>query len=198
LDDRLQGLGLTDRTEPLAMLHRMAGADDISSLRTLAAGVEPVKDYVRMNNVKGPWDFNAPLNRLVDAVSPESERARHFSNLVHTYLQSGSKDQNAGAQLRALLSSWRDNDSKLRPSLQQSFLLNEIAPLSADLSSLAAAGLAALDYLDQHSPAPPSWQAQQLSLISAAEQPKADLLLVVAAPVRELVEAAGHPPTAGP
>jgi hexosaminidase len=175
------------------MLHRMTGTDDISPLRTLAAVVEPVKDYVRMNNVKGPWDFNAPLNRLVDAVSPESELARQFSNLVQTYLQSGSKDQNAGAQIRTLSSSWRDNDSKLRPSLQQSFLLNEITPLSADLSSLAAAGLAALDYLDRRSPAPPSWEAQQLGLIRAAEQPKADLLLVVAAPVKELVEAAGHP-----
>lgn len=191
-DQRLQRLGLTDTTEPPVMLQRMTEAEDISPLLTLAAVVEPVKDYARMNNVKGPWDFNAPLNRMVDAVSPESELGRHFSNLVQAYLQSGGKDQNAGAKIRTLLASWRDNDSKLRPLLRQSFLLAEITPLSADLSSIATAGLTALDYLDKGTPAPPSWKAQQLGLIQAAEQPRADLLLVVAAPVRELVEAAGR------
>jgi len=60
------------------MLHRMADTGDISALRTLAEVVEPVKDYARMENVKGPWDFRAPLNQLIDAVSPESDAARHF------------------------------------------------------------------------------------------------------------------------
>src|SRR5216683_1260377 len=121
LNWRLDWLGLTHRTGRFQMLHRMTGTDDISALRTLADVVEPVKDYARMDSVKGPWDFRAPLNHLIDAVSPESDAARHFGAQVQAYLQSGSKDQTAESQMRALLTTWRDNDTKLHPVLNQSF-----------------------------------------------------------------------------
>jgi len=79
---RLEWLGLTQRSGMFQMLRRMAGSNDISALRTLADVVEPVKEYARMESVKGSWDFRAPLTHLVDAVSPESEAARHFHDLV--------------------------------------------------------------------------------------------------------------------
>ena len=84
---------------------------------------------------------------------------------------------------------WRDNDMKLHPLLQQSFLLHEVTPLSQDLSALGAAGLQALDYLDKSEPGPESWRAQQLALIERARTPRADLLLLVVAPVQQLIEA---------
>src|SRR5262249_50194428 len=54
---RLEWLGLTHRSHETPMLHRMAGTDDIEALRTLAAVVEPAKDYARMENIHGNWDF---------------------------------------------------------------------------------------------------------------------------------------------
>jgi len=188
LNWRLDWLGLTHRTGRFQMLHRMTGTDDISALRTLADVVEPVKDYARMDSVKGPWDFRAPLNHLVDAVSPESDAARHFGAQVQAYLQSGSKDQTAETQIRALLTTWRDNDRKLHPILDESFLLHEVAPLSEDLSALGVAGLQALDYFDKSEPAPESWRKQQLALVDRAKGPKANLLLMVVAPVEQLIE----------
>ena len=142
-----------------------------------------------MENVKGPWDFRAPLNHMIDAVSPESDAARHFRDQVQAYIQSGYKDQAAEAQVRTLLTTWRDNDMKLHPLLQRSFLLLEVTPLSQDLSALGAAGLQALDYLDKSEPVPESWRAQQLALIERARTPRADLLLMVVAPVQQLIEA---------
>ncbi|HTF22920.1 MAG TPA: family 20 glycosylhydrolase [Candidatus Limnocylindria bacterium] len=189
LNWRLDWLGLKHRTGRFQMLHRMSGTEDISALRTLADVVEPVKDYARISNVKGPWDFRAPLNHLIDAVSPESDAARHFRDQVQAYMQSGCKDQAAEAQVRMLLTTWRDNDMKLRPLLQRSFLLLEVTPLSQDLSALGAAGLQALDYLDKSEPGPESWRAQQLALIERARTPRADLLLLVVAPVQQLIEA---------
>jgi hexosaminidase len=176
------------------MLHRMAGTGDISALRTLADVVEPVKDYTRMESVKGPWDFRAPLNHLVDAVSPESDAARHFRDQVQAYIQSGCKDQAVEAQIRTSLTAWRDNDMKVRSLLQQSFLLLEVTPLSEDLSALGAAGLQALDYLDKSEPSSESWRTQQLTLIERSKTPKANLLLMVVPPVQQLIEAsAGQP-----
>jgi hexosaminidase len=88
-----------------------------------------------------------------------------------------------------LLTTWRDNDMKLYPLLQQSFLLLEVTPLSQDLSALGAAGLQALDYLDKSEPSSESWRTQQLTLIERSKTPKANLLLMVVAPVQQLIEA---------
>jgi hexosaminidase len=188
LNWRLDWLGLTHRTGRFQMLHRMTGTDDISALRTLADVVEPVKDYARMDSVKGPWDFRAPLNHLIDAVSPESDAARHFGAQVQAYIQSGYKDQTAETQIRALLTTWRDNDRKLHPILDESFVLHEVAPLSEDLSALGVAGLQALGYFDKSETSPESWRKQQLALLDRAKGPKANLLLMVVAPVEQLIE----------
>src|SRR6266852_2438389 len=82
----LEFLGLTHRSARMHMLHRMAGTADITALRNLADVVEPVKDYNRWDDAKGPIDFHAPLTRMIDAVYPESDAARHFSDLVQTYV----------------------------------------------------------------------------------------------------------------
>jgi hexosaminidase len=189
LDWRLELLGLTQRSGKFRMLRRMAGTGDISALRTLADTAEPVKDYTRFENVKGPWDFRAPLNHMIDAVSPESDAARHFRDQVQAYVQSGCKDQVVEAQIRTMLTAWRDNATKVRSLLQQSFLLLEVAPLSEDLSALGAAGLEALDYLDKSEPSSESWRNQQLTLIERSKTPRANLLLMVVAPVEQLIEA---------
>jgi len=187
----LEWLGLTHRSARMHMLHRMAGTADIFALRVLADVVEPVKDYNRWDDSKGPIDFHSPLDRMIDAVYPESDTARHFSELVQTYIQSGYKDQGAEAQIRTWLTIWRDNDAKLHPLLMQSSLLEEDATLSQELSALGAAGLQALDYLDKSQTAPDAWKSQQLAVTEQAKQRSADLLLMVAAPVQQLVEASG-------
>ncbi len=189
---RLTALGLTHESGKVQMLQRMANADDISALRTLADVVEPVKDYTRMDSAKGPWDFRAPLNGMVDAARPESDAARNFQEAVQAYLQSGYKDRTAEDQIRGRLLAWRDNDRKLRPLLQQSFLLRDVAPLSENLSGLGDAGLYALDYLSRSESSPAAWRAQQVELIEKAKAPTANLLLMVVGPVQQLVEASGR------
>jgi hexosaminidase len=185
----LEFMGLTHRSARLHMLHRMAGPADITALRNLADVVEPVKDYNRWSDAKGPIDFHSPLTRMIDAVSPESDTARHFSDLVQAFVQSSYKDQAAEAQIRMWLTTWRDNDVRLQPLLSQTYLLQEDAPLSQDLSALGAAGLQALDYLDKGQTAPDSWKTQQSALIEQSKKPMADLLLMVVAPVQQLVDA---------
>jgi hexosaminidase len=189
----LEWLGLAHRSARTQMLQRMAGSEDISALRVLADVVEPVKDYNRWDDAKGPIDFHAPLNRMIDAVYPESDVARNFSNLVQTFVQSRNRDQAAETQIRAYLTTWRDNDAKLHPLLDREFLLQEVTPLSADLSALGAAGLQALDYLDKSQPVPDASKTQQLATVESAKKRKADLLLMVAAPVQQLIEGSANP-----
>ena len=125
----LESLGLTHNSTRERMLQRMAGTGDVTALRVLADVVEPVKDYNRWSEEqKGPINFHAPLNRLIDATNPESETARQFSALVQQFVQSGYKDQNAENQIRTWLMLWRNNDAKLQPVLHQSALLEEGHP----------------------------------------------------------------------
>jgi hexosaminidase len=189
----LEWLGLTHNSARTAMLQRMAGNGDTAALRVLADVVEPVKDYNRWDDAKGPIDFHAPLTRMIDAVSPESDTARQFSDLVENFAQSGYRDQIVEAQIRSYLTTWRDNDVRLHPVLEQSFLLQEDVPLSQNLSALGAAGLQALDYLDKGQTAPDSWKTEQIAVIDQAGTRQADLLLMVVTPVRELVEAGARP-----
>jgi hexosaminidase len=190
---RLEWLGLTHRSHANPMLHRMAGVNDIAALRVLADLVEPVKDYIRIEGVKGVWDFRAPFNRLVDEADPESDTGRHFQELVQRYIQSRYQDRDAEAQIRESLASWRDNNAKLHPLLEGSFLLKEVEPLSEELAAAGTAGLAALDYLDKSQTSPEAWRTQQLAQLNAAKAPRADLLLIVVEPVRQLVEATATP-----
>jgi hexosaminidase len=185
----LEFIGVKHNSARTLMLDRMAGSTDNTALWVLADVVEPVKDYNRWDDAKGPIDFHAPLNRMIDAANPESDTARQFADLVQAFVKSGYKDQAVEAQLRTWLAIWRDNDAKLHPLLDRSSLLREDEPLSQNLSALGTAGLQALDYLDKGQTAPDAWNSQQVALIEQAKKPMADVLLMVVAPVQQLVEA---------
>ncbi len=191
LSRRLDWLGLTHNSSYPLMLRRIAGTEDISSLRVLADVVEPVKDYTREETAMAVPTSATPLNRLVDASRPESATARHFADLVDAFV-AGKAAPEAKAEISVLLRQWRDNQAKLQPLLDKSFLLKEVAPLSRDLSALGATGLNALDYLDRGEPAPDAWKVEQLAFIEQAKTQKGQLIIMVAPSVQKLVEASAR------
>jgi hexosaminidase len=136
-----------------------------------------------------------PLNRVIDAARPESATARQFSALVDA-LVSGQTKPGIEPQIRALLAKWRDNHEKLQPVAENSALLQEVLPVSQNLSALGTAGLQALDYLDRGEKAPEEWKTQQLAMVQQAFGPKGQVLLMVAPAVQKLIQAsAGEKPT---
>jgi hexosaminidase len=186
---QLDWLGLTHNTNYQPMLRRIANSEDISSLKTLADVVEPVKEYKRGELASSEPTSLTPLNRLVDAARPESETARRFALTVDDYLSGKNKPQNE-AESRGFLTLWRDNDAALKPLVSKSFLLGEAAPLSVQLSALGSAGLESLDYLSRNERPPDAWKAQQVQLIEQAKTPgPSQLLLMITPAVQKLVEA---------
>ena len=189
---RLDWLSLTHNSSYAPMLRRIAGTEDIAALKVLADVVEPVKGYARHAQAITEPTAATPLNRLIDAARPESMTARHFAELVNA-LVAGQIKPGTEVQIRALLTRWRDNDANLQPLVEHSALLQEVVPVSQDLSALGKAGLEALDYLDRGEPAPDPWKTAQLARIDLAQKPKAQLLLMIAPSVRKLVEASAAP-----
>ena len=191
----LDAYDLTHNSARTLMLQRMAGAADVSALQTLADFVEPVKGYSRSDLASSEPTALTPLNRLVDAVQPESLGARRFSVQVDKFI-SGPIRPGAELEIRSTLTKWRDNDIQFRALAENSSFLQEALPISHDLSALGVAGLEALDYIDRGEKAPDSWKSQQISLAQAAIQPRAQLILMIAAPVQKLIQAsAGEKPT---
>jgi len=185
---RLDFLGLTHNTGYATMLRRIAGSDDISTLKALADVVEPVKNYTREETAPAEPTSLTPLNRVVDAARPESDAARQFTDMVNSLL-SGKPKPGTETQIRAALIHWRDNQVDLQPLAEKSFLVKEVMPLSQNLSALANAGLAALDYLAHGERAPDSWKSQQLALVEQAKKQQAQLLLMIAPAIRKLIDA---------
>ncbi len=193
LSSWMDGLGLTHNSSYPPMLRRIAGTNDIAALQVLADVLEPVKDYTREETAPAPATSASPLNRVVDAVRPESATARQFADAVNELL--GAAKPGSEARVRNLLSRWRDNQVELQPQFEKSLLLKEVAPLSQNLSALGAAGLTALDYLDRGEPAPAAWVAAQLALVEQASKPQAQVLIMVAPPVGKLVQASAGLPS---
>jgi hexosaminidase len=196
IGSRLEWLGLTHRTYYRQMLQRVAGEgsspDDLTALRTLADVVEPVKDYTREATAPAEPTSFTPMNRVVDAVPLESDVARRFSESVDKFIASTCHDAVLNARLRAQLTLWRDNDAKLQPLIQRSFLVKEVAATSQDLTALGSAGLAGLDFLAQAGGAPDDWRTRQLAALEQIKKPKAQLLLMPATAVQRLIEAASR------
>jgi len=184
--DHLVYYGLTHQSFPRPMLQRMSGDSDPKYLAVLAAVVQPPEEYQREDLRQ--YTTSSPLNRLVDAVPPESDTARQFNEIVKLIV-AGKASPEQWQQARTWLELWRDNDAKLQPSLPRSEITAELAPLSHDLSQVATIGLRALDDLQNHRPANPDLVASNMQLLKAAEKPQAVLRNMVVPPVEVLVQA---------
>jgi len=189
ISQKLESYGLQLRASTGFMLQRMTSDPDLEPLKVLASVVQPTQGYVR-GSLREYRTFT-PLNRLVDAVPPESETARQFNELAKLIV-AGSASPQQWQQARDLLALWRDNDAKLQPSLQQSEITAELIPLSHTMSQVASIGLQALDNLQaHHRPADSTIQANSLAL-KAAEKPQAVLLNMTVPSVELLVNASSR------
>ena len=168
------------------MLQRMSGDSDPVPLKVLASVVEPPKLYERQK-LRTFTDFT-PLNRLDDAVPPESDTAREFSEIAKRIASGKATPQDWG-QAREWLVLWRDNDAKLQPLLARSFLTQDLAPVSRNLSQVAEIGLGALDDLRENRLVEPGVRQQNIEFLKSSAQPQAVLLLMVAPSVELLVQA---------
>ena len=192
----LDWLGLTHNASYAPMLRRIAGSDQISSLKSLADVVEPVKDYTREETAPVEPTSLTPLNRLIDAARPESATGRQFGRMVDVLLTGHASDLTR-QEIRGMLTAWRDNQSSLQPLESQSFLLEEVVPASENLTRVATAGLEALDYMDRGARPEEAWKSKTLTLLADAGKPQAQLLLVIVPSIQKLVQAAAGGSAAG-
>ncbi len=188
VSQKLAYYGQTYQAESEQMLRRLSGNEDSAALKVLASIVEPPKEYTRENLGKTYYSYT-PLNHMVDAVPPESARAREFRTLAHR-IAAGNATAADLQKARQWLTLWRDNDAILQPLLPESALTAELAPLSRSLSNAAEIGLSAIDSIEKHEPVSPALRQEQLASLKQMGAPQAVLLNMMIPGVEDLVKAA--------
>ena len=121
-------------------------------------------------------------------MTPESETARQFNEIAKR-ISSGQATSQDWRQARQWLALWRDNDAKLEPLLARSFLTQDLAPVSRNLSQVAQIGLQALDDLTENRLVSADARQRNIEILKSAAKPQAVLLLMVAPSVELLIEA---------
>ncbi len=188
----LDWTGVQHRTGYQPMLDRMAGGRPSAPLRVLADASEALGLGPRARAMK--YTSLVPLNRFVDAIRPESESVRALEQAAARVAKGAGGE--AAASLRDQFSRWAANDAKFQAMADGNALLEEVKPLSRNLSELGAMGLQALDYLARGGPAPSAWLARQASELAriapeimGARRPSGEVVLAAARPVKTLVDA---------
>lgn len=186
VSQKLDDYGLRHRLITEEMLERMSGDPNPVALRVLADVVQPPKGYERQQ-LRHFSDFT-PLNRMDDAVPPESETARRFAAMSKR-IASGKASPEDWQKVRECLVLWRDNDAKLQPLLARSFLMQDLGPVSRNLSQVAQIGLDALDSLKQGRAVDADARRHNIEFLEMSAKPQAVLVLMVAPAVEVLVQA---------
>ncbi|HTU49104.1 MAG TPA: family 20 glycosylhydrolase [Acidobacteriaceae bacterium] len=189
VSQKLEYYGLDSQADVNVMLQRMSGDPNPVPLQAFAAVMQPPVGYKRYELEGGPnYTTFTPLNRLVDAVHPESQTARQFNDMAKL-IAAGKATPEQWRQAREWLMLWRDNDARLQPLLVESQVTQELVPLSHGLNQVAVIGLQALDDLENNRAMDAATRSQNLSALQTDAKPQAVLVDMVVPSVQLLVEA---------
>lgn len=188
IDRELASLGLRHQELYLENMRRLAGNMDARPLLLFADLVQPPILTIRKET--RTYYSDTPLNRLVDAIRPESEVARKLSILVDSRLASPLDAEAASRKIRELLTRWSANNAILQTVIDQSNLLNEIRPLAETAAELCRHGLDALNYLDTRRKPPRWWREKSVALLDRADKPIAEIYIAILPAIRKLIEKA--------
>ena len=182
----LEWTGIEHRGGYEPMLARLAGNQPAGPVRVLADAVE-ARGLGQGRNASRVTT-TTPLNRLVDAARAESESVRALERAARRFLANPTGATGDLGLLRRAFAEWAANDARFLPLAENNALLEEVKPLSKDLSALGAAGLRMLDCLAGGQPAPADWLARQNTDLARMQKPALEVLMAAARPVKLLAD----------
>ena len=182
----LDGLGLKHIRNSDVMLQQLATSQDFTPLKALAGLLEPIKGYDRYNY--NAYTTSSQFNRVVDAISPESEAARQFGKMVDAFI---AGDRLLGSKLIDKLKTWDQNHEKFSKLQENAPVIAEIVPASSELQKLALLGMEAVSYIDKNVKPDAAWQQRTAEVLAGCGKPIAETKLAVVDAVKKLVSAAG-------
>jgi hexosaminidase len=167
------------------MRQRLAGTFPCAPLDTFSSILEPLKGYDRDAD---KYATQTPLNRLVDAIAPESDAAREFRNQVDAYLAAPAGQRNSES-LHRQLAVWQQSAAEVRPMMQANGLLTADFPVADAVAALCQSAQEALAYFDSGHSAGAGWKQRAQSAATAAAGHIGEILVQIAPGVQKLIAA---------
>jgi hexosaminidase len=180
----LEYTGVTHRSGPGRQLDRLSNGGDPEPLRVLIRALEAQGHDPRA--AARHYTSLVPLNRLVDAASAESEFVRALEKSARRATRGSAGDAEL---LRRSFALWESNRKPLDSLIAATPALREIGPVADAVARAGTLGLEALDYLQAGRPAPEDWIAKRKSELDRCAQPRAEVVIAAARPVRLLLDA---------
>ncbi|MFY9726516.1 MAG: family 20 glycosylhydrolase [Bryobacteraceae bacterium] len=184
---KLEWTGIEHRANYAPMLDRLSGNQPAPPVRVLADACEALGLGPRQAHRN---TTQTPLNRMVDAARPESESVRALELAAARVAANPAAAVADVVTLRAQFTRWATNDRDFQPLAEANSLLEELKPISRDLSYVGLLGLRLLDVVGAGQPAPSDWLATQDAELKRMLEPDADLRLAAVRPVKILLDAA--------
>jgi hexosaminidase len=212
---KLEAVGLRQISGPETLRRDMLLERNPEALDVFSSVLEPVS-FGERSDTQHTNGFTS-LDRLVDAVVADPPSRQQIAGDVDALApdvtvpvdpkseidRSGDVPADklpsltvAEEQLRRRFLSWQAAVPRLLEDAHSTPTLSDAQLRIEQLSQLAGVGLSALTYLESHTAPPAGWQAQQMSIVDAAEQPSALVRFTFLYSMRKLVLAAGQQKTA--
>jgi hexosaminidase len=215
---KLEDVGLRHISGPEVLRRNLLLERDPAALEVLTSVLEPVSFHERYQGQH--TNGLTTLDRLVDAVVADPRSRQEIAGDVDALaggvtvppldpkvqldlsgdvpLGVPPSPEVAQRRLRQRFLSWQAAEPRLLEDVQATPRLSDAAVRAVQLGELAQVGLSALTYLQTHTAPPAGWQAQQMSILDAADQPSALVRFTFLHSMRKLVLAAaqtGHAAT---
>lgn len=197
--------GLVDSSARARMIAAIAPGDT-AAVAELVDLVVPVRNFAHRQPLRqllaGQPITAQSLDQVADIATPDSLTARRFEADAQDFVTAGM----GAADLKRRLSQWRDNHDRFAAAATGHPALAAAIPVSADIAALARAGLDAIEAAERGTPLSAErrqeiaalldrqqqWEEASRSIVAvvtAKEQPPADLLIAITPGVRILVDA---------
>lgn len=183
-------VGLQHQWDGIRNMMRLANQSDITPLQRFAEAVEQAQYYHRHHekSVNENYDRYDPLNRLADALPPESTTIRQLDSWVDELLADPAHLARQ-QEIRTLLLAWQANTPAMRQLSANNQDLAPLAPMVEQVDALSRLGVRLLDARQGLQPLSADERSMARTLLQQAKQIRDELVISSAYPIEKLLEA---------
>ncbi|MEX0493827.1 beta-N-acetylhexosaminidase [Raoultella terrigena] len=183
-------VGLQQHGQQLVQFTRLANGGNPLALQILAQAIEPAHYYTRQHLKFQANNYHQfePLNRLADALPPESDTVRSLDRWAERLISDAEDNESADA-LRHVFTRWQNNTADALALTENSYQLAAIGPVVQQVDKLATLGLRLTDLVARQGTLDDKEYASVQAQLDEAAKTQDELVIAAVYPLEKLLRA---------
>jgi hexosaminidase len=183
-------VGLQQHGQQLVQFTRLANGGSTLALQILAQAIEPSHYYTRQHLKFQANNYHQfePLNRLADALPPESDTVRSLDRWAERLISDAEDNESADA-LRHVFTRWQNNTADALALTESSYQLAAIGPVVQQVDKLATLGLRLTDLVARQGTLDDKEYASVQAQLDEAAKTQDELVIAAVYPLEKLLRA---------